>query len=48
MARKTLKNSNKQQQTREHGSEMVRSSELLPGLGPSKIVRNRKSLPTIF
>jgi hypothetical protein len=43
-----LKNSNKQQQTRERGSEMVQSAKLLPGMGPSKVVAKWKGLPAFF
>jgi hypothetical protein len=48
MARKTLKNSNKQQQTREHGSEMVRSSELLPGWVPARLSETGKACRRFF
>jgi hypothetical protein len=47
-AKKTLKNSNKQQQTWVRGSEVVQSSKLLSGLGSGKIVGREKGLPPIL
>jgi len=47
-ATKTLKNSNKQQQTWRCGSQVVQSSKLLSGLGSGKIVGKEKRLPPIF
>jgi hypothetical protein len=47
-AKKTLKNSNKQQQTWMRGSEVVQSSKLLSGLGSGKIVGKEKGLPPIL
>jgi hypothetical protein len=47
-ATKTLKNSNKQQQTWMRGSEVVQSSKLLLGLGSGKIVGKEKRLSPIL
>jgi hypothetical protein len=47
-AKKTLKNSNKQQQTWMRGSQVVQSSQLLSGLGSGKIVGKEKRLPPIL
>jgi hypothetical protein len=47
-ATKTLKNSNKQQQTQERGSEVVQSPKMLPGMGPSKVVAEWKGVPALF
>ena len=48
MATKTLKNSNKQQQTQERGSEVVQSPKVLPGMGPSKVVAEWKAVPALL
>jgi hypothetical protein len=48
MAKKTLKNSNKQQQTWMRGSQVVQSSKMLSGLGSGKIVGKGKRLPPIL
>ena len=47
-ATKTLKNSNKQQQTWMRGSQVVQSSKMLSGLGSGKIVGKEKRLPPIL
>jgi hypothetical protein len=47
-AMKTLKNSNKQQQTWMRGSQVVQSSKMLSGLGCGKIVGKGKRLPPIL
>jgi hypothetical protein len=43
-----LKNSNKQQQTRERGSEVVQSAKLLPGMVPARLSQNGKDCRRFF